>query len=409
MTRTALDVARIRADFPALAQRVYDHPLVYLDSAASAQKPAAVIEAVAAFDRTSYANIHRGVHALSRRATEAYEGARGKVARFLGAASEREILFLRGTTEAINLVVSTCGRQRVGPGDEVLISAMEHHSGIVPWQMLCEEKGARLRIIPMTDRGELVMEEAEKLLGPRTKFVSLVHVSNALGTINPVRRVTEMAHACGALVLLDGAQAVPHMPVDVAAIGCDFYAFSGHKVFAPSGIGALWAREALLEEMPPWQGGGDMIASVTFEKTTYNKVPHKFEAGTPNITGAVGLGAAIDYVSAIGMDRIQSHERELLAHATRRVSAVEGVRLIGTSDEKAGVLSFLVEGVHPHDVGTILDRRGIAVRTGHHCAQPVMERLGIPATTRASFAVYNTREDADALAEALGSVREIFA
>ena len=402
------DVERVRKDFPVLEQEVRGKPLVYLDSAATSQKPRAVIDAIARYYLADNANVHRGVHLLSERATQAYEVAREKVQRFIHAAHAHEIVFVRGTTEGINLVAQTYGRRRVGPGDEILITVMEHHSNIVPWQMLCEEKGAVLRVAPMDDEGQLVLDELERLIGPRTKLVALGHVSNALGTIHPVRRIVEMAHGRKVPVLLDGAQAVPHLAVDVQALGCDFYAFSGHKLFGPTGIGVLYGRSELLEEMAPWQGGGDMISSVTFEKTTWNKLPYKFEAGTPDIAGAVGLGAAIDYVSALGLAAIAAHEHDLLLYATEALRQVPGLRLIGTAKEKASVLSFLFGEVHPHDVGTILDREGIAIRTGHHCTQPLMRRLGVAATARASLAFYNRREDIDALVAGLHKVREVF-
>jgi cysteine desulfurase/selenocysteine lyase len=405
----SLDVERVRKDFPILQQEIYGKPLVYLDSAATSQKPRAVIEALDRYYEQDNSNVHRGVHRLSERATQAYEAARGKVQRFVNAAHAHEIVFVRGTTEAINLVAQTHGRSRVRSGDEIVITVMEHHSNIVPWQMLCEEKGAVLRVAPMDDSGTLLVEDLERLVGPRTKLVALGHVSNALGTIHPVRRIVEMAHRRNVPVLLDGAQAVPHLAVDVQALGCDFYAFSGHKLFGPTGIGVLYGRSELLEEMPPWQGGGDMISSVTFEKTTYNKLPYKFEAGTPHIAGAIGLGAAIDYVSALGLPAIAAHEHELLSYATEALGSVPGLRLIGTSKEKASVLSFLLGDVHPHDIGTILDREGIAIRTGHHCAQPLMRRLGVAATARASLAFYNRREDVDALVAGLEKVREVFA
>ena len=403
-----LDVERVRKDFPVLEQEVRGKPLVYLDSAATSQKPRSVIDAIARYYLEDNANVHRGVHLLSERATQAYEGARERVQRFIHAAEAQEIVFVRGTTEAINLVAQTYGRRRVGPGDEILITVMEHHSNIVPWQMLCEEKGAILRVAPMDDDGQLLLDELERLIGPRTKLVALGHVSNALGTIHPVRRIVEMAHRRKVPVLLDGAQAVPHLAVDVQALGCDFYAFSGHKLFGPTGIGVLYGRSELLEEMPPWQGGGDMISSVTFEKTTWNKLPHKFEAGTPDIAGAIGLGAAIDYVGALGFAAIAAHEHDLLSYATEAVREVPGLRLIGTAKEKASVLSFVLGDVHPHDVGTILDQDGIAIRTGHHCTQPLMRRLGVPATARASLAFYNRREDVDALVAGLHKVQEIF-
>jgi cysteine desulfurase/selenocysteine lyase len=405
----SLDVERVRKDFPILQQEIYGKPLVYLDSAATSQKPRAVIEALDRYYEQDNSNVHRGVHRLSERATHDYEAAREKVRRFVNAAHAHEIVFVRGTTEAINLVAQTYGRARVRSGDEIVITVMEHHSNIVPWQMLCEEKGAVLRVAPMDDSGTLLVEDLERLIGPRTKLVALGHVSNALGTIHPVRRIVEMAHRRNVPVLLDGAQAVPHLAVDVQALGCDFYAFSGHKLFGPTGIGVLYGRSELLEEMPPWQGGGDMISSVTFEKTTYNKLPYKFEAGTPHIAGAIGLGAAIDYVSALGLPAIAAHEHELLSYATEALGAVPGLRLIGTSKEKASVLSFLLGDVHPHDIGTILDREGIAIRTGHHCAQPLMRRLGVAATARASLAFYNRREDVDALVAGLEKVREVFA
>ena len=402
------DVQRIREEFPILRSRVHGKPLVYLDSAATAQKPRAVIEAMERFYLEDNANVHRGVHALSERATEAYEGARAKVARFLGAADPREIVFVRGTTEALNLVAWTFGRMRVGPGDEVLITEMEHHSNIVPWQMLCQEKGARLVAAPVDDAGELRLDELERRIGPRTRLLAVAHVSNALGTVNPVKRIAEMAHARGVPVLVDGAQGVPHLPVDVRDLGCDFYAFSGHKLYGPTGIGVLWGRAEHLEAMPPWQGGGDMILSVSFEKTTYNRIPWKFEAGTPDMAGAVGLGAAIDWLSAIDRPGAIAHEQALLAHATEALGRIPGLRLVGTARHKAGVVSFLLGDVHPHDIGTVLDREGIAIRTGHHCAQPLMQRLGVAATARASLGLYNTLEEIDALVKGLGRVREIF-
>ena len=404
----SLDVERVRKDFPILEQEVRGKPLVYLDSAATSQKPRAVIDAIARYYREDNANVHRGVHLLSERATQAYEAARENVQRFINAAHSHEIVFVRGTTEAINLVAQTYGRNRVRAGDEILITVMEHHSNIVPWQMLCEEKGAVLRVAPMDDEGQLLIDDLERLIGPRTKLVALGHVSNALGTIHPVRRIVEMAHRRKVPVLLDGAQAVPHLAVDVQALGCDFYAFSGHKLFGPTGIGVLFGRSELLEEMPPWQGGGDMISSVTFEKTTYNTLPYKFEAGTPDIAGAIGLGAAIDYVRGLGLPAIAAHEHDLLSYASEELQKVPGLRLIGTAKEKASVLSFLFGAVHPHDIGTILDREGIAIRTGHHCAQPLMRRLGVAATARASLAFYNRREDVGALVAGLHKVREVF-
>ncbi len=404
-----LDVEKIRADFPILHRTVHDKPLVYLDNAATSQKPQAVIDAVSRYYEQENANIHRGVHYLSERATEDYEAARREVQTFLNAEHSHEIIFVRGTTEAINLVAQTFGRANVGSGDEVVITAMEHHSNIVPWQMLCDEKGAKLRVAPINDSGELLLDEYAKLLGPRTKLVAVTHVSNALGTVNPVRGMVELAHARNIPVLLDGAQAVPHAHVDVQALDCDFYAFSAHKLYGPTGVGVLYGKSMLLDAMPPYQGGGDMISSVTFEKTIYNKLPYKFEAGTPDVSGVIGLGAAIKYINGIGLDRIAAHEHELLVYATRLVSAIPGIRLIGTAKEKAGVLSFVFDGVHPHDVGTILDQEGIAIRTGHHCAQPIMQRFDIPATARASFAFYNTMQEVDALAKGIEKVREVFA
>ncbi len=366
-----------------------------------------MIEAIADYYRHQNANIHRGVHLLSQSATEAYEAARAAVQRFIHARNMSEIVFVRGTTEAINLVAQTYGRRHIGRDDEVLITAMEHHSNIVPWQILCEEKGARLRVAPINDRGELLLDEFEELLTPRTRIVSVSHVSNALGTINPVKQIIAMAHARAIPVLVDGAQAAPHMPIDVVDLDCDFYALSGHKMYGPTGIGILYGKAALLEDMPPYQGGGDMISSVTFEKTTYNKVPHKFEAGTPDIAGVIGLGAAIAYIENVGLDAIGAHEHQLLVYGTDRLSSLPDVRMIGTAREKAGVLSFVVEDVHPHDIGTILDQEGIAVRTGHHCAQPVMDFYGIPATVRASLGLYNTKEEIDALVSGIQTVKEI--
>ncbi|HUO84748.1 MAG TPA: cysteine desulfurase [Thermoanaerobaculia bacterium] len=405
----ALDAARIRADFPILRQRIHGHPLAYLDNAATTQKPRAVLDALQHFYETSNSNVHRGVHLLSQRATEAYEGARERVRRFINAAEDREVIFVRGCTEGINLVANTFGRMRVGEGDEVLISAIEHHSNIVPWQMLCRQAGATLRVIPINDQGELLLDEYQKLLTPRTRLVAVVHLSNSLGTVNPVRRMIELAHERGIPVVVDGAQAVPHTNVDVQALDCDFYAFSGHKMYGPTGIGVLYGKREHLEAMPPWQGGGDMIASVTFEKTVYNEIPFKFEAGTPNVADAVALGTAIDYLAATGMDAIAAHENGLLAYATEQVRAIDRVRLIGTAKEKAAVLSFIIEGIHPHDIGTIVDQEGVAIRTGHHCTQPVMQRFGVPATARASFAMYNTREDIDRLVAALHKAIEVFA
>jgi cysteine desulfurase/selenocysteine lyase len=402
------DVEKVREDFPVLKQTIHGKPLVYLDSAATAQKPFAVIDAIRKFYEVDCANIHRGVHELSQRSTAAYEETRAKVKRFLNARAKNEIIFVRGTTEGINLVTSSWGRHNVKEGDEIVISALEHHSNIVPWQMLCEEKGAKLRVIPMNDRGELILEEYEKLLGPRTRMVAFAHVSNALGTINPARQMIEMAHAAGALTLVDGAQAAPHMKIDVQALDSDFYTFSGHKVFGPTGIGVLHGKTKLLNAMPPYQGGGDMIRTVTFEKTTYNDLPYKFEAGTPNIASGIGLGAALDYVARIGLDNIAAYEHELLQYGTQALSQIPGLRIIGTAREKAAVLSFVMEGIHPHDIGTVLDRQGIAVRTGHHCAQPVMDWFHIPATTRASLAFYNTPAEIDALVAGLKKVKEVF-
>ena len=404
----ALDVERIRKDFPILHQEVHGRSLVYLDSAATSQKPQVVLDALADYYARDNANVHRGVHRLSERATEAYEGARGRIQRFLNAAHSREIVFVRGTTEGINLVAQTYGRRTVGAGDEVIITALEHHSNIVPWQMLCEETGATLRVVPIDDAGEVDVDAYERLLGERTRLVGVAHVSNALGTIVPVKRMIEAAHRRGIAVLVDGAQAAPHLRIDVQDLDCDFYTFSGHKTYGPTGIGVLYGKTALLEAMPPYQGGGDMIKSVTFEKTVYNDLPYKFEAGTPDIAGAIGLGAALEYLEGLGLDRVAAHEHALLVHGTKRLSALPGLRLVGTAREKASVLSFLIDGVHAHDVGSILDREGIAVRTGHHCAMPVMTRFGIAATTRASLGVYNTREDIDALVEGLAKVREVF-
>lgn len=407
--RSGLDAGKIRKDFPILRQQVHGKPLVYLDNAATSQKPKAVIDAITHFYSSDCSNIHRGVHQLSERATRAYEEARIKVQRFVNASSPREIVFVRGATEAINLVAQSYGRKYIRAGHEVVISAMEHHSNIVPWQMLCQEKSALLRIIPVNDRGELCLQDFQEFLSPRTRFVAVPHVSNALGTINPVREIVDVAHRWNIPVLVDGAQAAPHMKVDVQELDCDFYAFSGHKMFAPTGVGVLYGKARLLDDMPPYQGGGDMIQSVTFEKTVYNTLPYKFEAGTPDIAGVIGLGAAVDYLNRIGMDRIAAYEHELLQYGTAALESIPGLRLIGTAAHKAGVLSFVIEGVHPHDVGTVLDREGIAVRTGHHCAQPVMDRFGVPATTRASLAFYNTREELDALAAAVRKVKEMFA
>ncbi len=403
------ELEKIRADFPILQQKVHGKPLVYFDNAATSQKPRAVIDAIVRYYETTNANIHRGVHFLSERATEQHDAARRTVQKFLNARSANEIIFVRGTTEAINLVAQSYGRANVGPGDEVLITGMEHHSDIVPWQLLCDDKGAKLCVGPIDDNGELLIGEFADLLSPRTKLVAVTHVSNALGTVNPVRKIIELAHERNVPVLVDGAQAAPHMKVDVQELDCDFYAFSGHKVYGPTGIGVLYGKAALLNAMPPYQGGGDMIASVTFQKSTYNKVPYKFEAGTPDIAGAIGLDAALRYVSDIGIDRIGAHEHDLLEYATTAISQIPSLQIVGSASEKAGVLSFVLENVHPHDIGTILDQEGVAIRTGHHCSQPVMRRFNIPATARASFAIYNTREEIDALARGIEKVREVFA
>ncbi len=407
-TRPPLDVAKLRADFPALQLSVRGKPLVYLDNAATSQKPRAVLEALQRYYEEGNANVHRGVHYLSEHATAAYEGAREKARRFLNAREAREVIFVRGTTEGVNLVASSFGRANLEPGDEVLVSAMEHHSNIVPWQLACEERGAKVMVIPMNRRGELLLDEYERLLGPRTRIVAVAHVSNSLGTINPIAEIVRLAHAKGIPVLVDGAQAAPHLPIDVQALGCDFYTASGHKMFGPTGIGLLYGRAERLEALPPYQGGGDMIRSVTFAKTTFAPIPAKFEAGTPHIAGAIGLGAAIDYLAGLDRDALATHEQDLLGYATDQLAALPGVRLIGTAAHKASVVSFVVEGVHAHDVGTIVDREGVAIRTGHHCTQPVMEFFGIPATARASFAFYNTRADVDALVAAVGTVQQVF-
>ncbi len=408
-TASAFDVERVRADFPTLRQELSGRPLVYLDSAATALTPAPVIDTVARFETWDRSNVHRGVHELSQRATAAYEETRDKVRGFLNAPDRKELIFTRGTTEAINLVAQCFARPRLAAGDEVLITAMEHHSNIVPWQMVCEAAGATLKVAPMGGDGVLDLEAFAELLSERTKLVSAVHVSNALGTVNPVSELVELAHARGVPVMLDGAQAVPHVPVDLQALGCDFYAFSAHKLFGPTGVGVLWGRAELLREMPPYQGGGDMIRSVSFERTTYADIPMRFEAGTPNISGVVGLGAALDYLSSLDAAAAAAHETHLLESATAALSEICGLRLVGTAPEKAGVLSFVMDCAHPHDIGTILDSDGVAVRTGHHCAQPVMKRLGVPATARASFAFYNTDEDVSALARSIRRVREVFA
>ena len=403
-----LDVERVRKDFPILQRTINGRPLVYLDSGASSQRPLPVLRAVEEYETHTHANVHRGVHALSQAATEAFEGARERVRRFINARSTKEIIFTRGTTEGINLVAQSYARPRFKPGDEILITGLEHHANIVPWQMVCEQTGCTLKVAPIDRRGELVFDEYLKLLSPRTKLVAVAHVSNALGTVLPVKRIIDAAHAQGAVVLVDGAQAVPHSRVDVRALGCDFYSFSSHKIYGPTGIGVLYGRQELLEAMPPWQGGGDMILSVSFEKTTYNELPYKFEAGTPNISGAVGMAAAMDYIEGLGIDKIAAHEHRLLQLATTELERIPGIEIIGTAAHKAAVLSFTLEGVHPHDLGTILDTEGIAVRTGHHCAQPVMTFFGIPATARASFGVYNTEKDVASLVAGLQKVREVF-
>jgi len=410
MERSGLvyDVERVRQDFPILERRVHGKPLVYLDNAATSQKPRVVIDALRHYYESYNSNVHRGVHALSEEATQAYEAARRKLQTFVNAERVEEIVFVRGTTEAINLVASTFGRSRVEADDEIVVSAMEHHSNIVPWQMLCGEKGAKLRVIPMNERGELDLDAYENLLGPRTKIVALAYVANSIGTVNPVRDMIRMAHARGVPVVLDAAQAAPHLTIDVLDLDADFLAFSSHKMYGPTGIGALYGKYALLDAMPPYQGGGDMILSVTFEKTTFNHVPHKFEAGTPNVADVIGLGAAVDYLTALGLDAIAAYEHELLEYGTAALSAIPELRLVGTAHDKASILSFVVEGIHPHDLGTILDREGIAVRTGHHCAQPVMDRFGVPATARASLGLYNTKSEIDALAAGIRHALEVF-
>jgi cysteine desulfurase/selenocysteine lyase len=402
-----LDVALIRRDFPILARTVRGKPLTYLDNAASSQRPQVVIDAISRYYETTHANVHRGVHTLSQQATDLFEGAREKVRRFLNARSTREIIFVRGTTEAVNLVAQSYARPRLGPGDEILISWLEHHANIVPWQMVCEQTGATLKVIPISQAGEVDFDAFEQLLSPRTRLLALAHVSNALGTIVPVERFIRATKARGIPVLLDGAQAVPHLKVDLQALDCDFYGFSGHKMCGPTGIGVLYGREALLREMPPWQGGGDMILAVSFTQTIYNDLPYKFEAGTPDIAGVIGLGAAIDYLESLGLDRIAAAEHDLLAYATQQLGAIPGLRFIGTARDKAAVVSFTVDGIHPHDLGTILDHEGVAIRTGHHCAMPVMEFYGVPATARASFAFYNTRDEIDRLVAALQVAREM--
>ena len=405
---TGFDVERIREDFPILQTRVHGNPLVYLDNAATSQKPQAVIDAISDYYSGENANIHRGVHYLSELATRKYEETREKVKDLINAKSTREIIFVRGTTEAVNLVSSTYGRENIKAEDEIIISNMEHHSNIVPWQLLCESTDAKLKVIPINDDGEIIFDEYQKLMSDKTKLVAVVHTSNSLGTINPVKRIIEVAHSHNVPVLLDGAQAVPHQKIDVQELDCDFFAFSSHKFFGPTGVGVLFAKEDLLEKMPPYEGGGEMITSVTFEKTTYNELPHKFEAGTPNIAGVVALGAAIDYVNEVGYENIHEHEEELLKYATEALSFIQPLRIIGTAAKKASVISFTLDNIHPHDMGTILDRRGIAVRTGHHCTQPVMERFNVPATTRASFAFYNTKEEVDRLVEGIHHLLKLF-
>ena len=408
VSKNKYDVNKIREDFPILRKKVHGKNLVYLDNAATTQKPIYVIDKVNKYYTTMNANIHRGVHALSQEATEAFEGARIQIKQFINALGKNQIIFTRGTTEAINLVASSYGRANVNEGDEIIISHMEHHSNIVPWQMLCKEKNAKLRIIPINDDGELIYEEFEKLVNERTKFISIVYVSNSLGTINPVKKIIDYAHQFKIPVLVDAAQAVNHIKVDVQELDCDFLAFSGHKIYGPTGIGALYGKVELLEAMPPYQGGGDMISKVTFDETTYNELPHKFEAGTPDIAGAIGLGAAIEYVSKIGIENIKDYETSLLEYATKRVSEVPGLRIIGSAKEKTSVLSFVLENIHPHDIGTFLDFEGVAIRTGHHCTQPVMQRFKIPATSRASFAMYNTKEEIDVLVNGLKKIIEVF-
>lgn len=407
-TPPAFDAQARKRDFPILERAIHGQRLVYLDNAATTQKPRQVIEAITDFYTQANSNVHRGVHHLSNEATRAFEHARAKVRSFVNACDTREVIFVRGATEGINLVAQTFGKQHVGAGDEVVVSAMEHHSNIVPWQVLCEEQGARLRVALMDDDGQLMLDELERMLGPRTRLVAVNHVSNALGTINPVARIVESAHRHGAAVLVDGAQAAPHLPIDVRQLDCDFYVFSGHKLYGPTGIGVVYGKGDLLEAMPPYQTGGDMISSVTFERTTYNTLPYKFEAGTPDVAGAVGLGAAIDYLESLDRRALLAHENDLLRYATEKLSAIEGLRIVGTAANKAAVVSFVLEGIQPHDLGAILDQQGIAVRTGHHCAQPVMDRFGVPATTRISFGLYNTREDVEAAVRAIAEVKEAF-
>ena len=403
-----LDVEAVRRDFPALHQQVNDRPLVYLDSGASSQKPEQVIEALNNYERHDHSNVHRGVHTLSQRATEAYEASRTKVQQFINAGSVKEVVFTRGTTEAINLVAQSYGRANLRSDDEVLITEMEHHANIVPWQLLCEQTGAKLKVVPFDDTGVLEMSRLKDQLTEKTRIVAVTHVSNTLGTVNPVGQIIQLAHDAGAVVLVDGAQAIPHGPVDVTALECDFYTFSGHKVYGPTGIGVLYGREFLLEAMPPWQGGGDMIKTVSFDETTYNDLPYKFEAGTPHIAGAIGLGAAVDYVTALGPDRIATHEHQLINYATERANAEKDMQIFGQAPVKAGILSFALDGIHPHDIGTILDHEGVAIRTGHHCAMPVMTHYGVSATARASFGPYNTIDEIDVLFRAMEKVREMF-
>jgi cysteine desulfurase / selenocysteine lyase len=408
-TARSFDVERVRADFPILKQVVHGRQLIYLDNAATTQKPQIVLDAIQRYYTAECANVHRGVHLLSERATQEYEGARTKIRRFLNAEHDREVIFVRGATEGINLVAASFGRKFVRAGDEVLITALEHHSNIVPWQLLCEAQGAHLRVVPINDRGEIVIEEFDRLLAPKTRLVAVAHVSNSLGTVNPLQHIIDASHRAGVPVLVDGAQAAAHFRVDVRELDCDFYVLSGHKMFGPTGIGVLYGKQRLLEQMPPYQGGGDMIRTVTFEKTTFNELPYKFEAGTPHVEGGIGLGAAVDYLESIDLNAAAVYERDLLRYGTEALSKVPGLRLIGTAAEKIGVLAFVLDGVHPHDIGTILDREGIAIRAGHHCAMPVMQRFDVPATARASLALYNTREEIDALVVGLRRVREVFA
>jgi len=407
--RHAYDIDRVRDDFPVLREKVNGHPLVYLDNAATSQKPQSVIDAIRHYYESDNANVHRGVHTLSQRATAAYEGARETIRAFINAERAEEIVFVRGTTEGINLVASTYAREYVDPGDEVLITAMEHHSNIVPWQMLCDSAGATLRVAPISHEGDIILDEFHTLLTDRTKIVALTHIANAIGTVNPIKELIAAAHERNIPVLVDGAQAIPHIPVDVCDLGADFYALSAHKAYGPTGMGAVYVRREFLESMPPYQGGGDMIASVSFEKTTYNRIPHRFEAGTPNIAGAIGMAAALDYLSILGMDNVAAYEDDVVAYALEAVAAIPGVTIIGTPQHRAGVISFTIEGVHPHDAGTILDGEGIAIRAGHHCSQPLMEFYGVPATNRASFGIYNNRDDADRLVAGIKKVIEVFA